>query len=246
MSALLFAACLLLSRGSAQAPAVDAGTRAAIVSESAAAPDAGAIDRGRARAVLASVLRDRQFARASAFDWREAAWQRAAKWARNAWDASFGRRIGDWTIAELLARTLTALAVMMLGVWLFRVSRRRRGAAPSGLGSVHVPARAWRELAIEADALVGAGRFRDAARVGYRAAVQRLEEEGVWRADAARTPREYLRLLPPTHRRRPSLTTLTRVFERAWYGSRPASAADGAEILACLADLECLPRDHAI
>ncbi|MGH9408540.1 MAG: DUF4129 domain-containing protein [Vicinamibacterales bacterium] len=245
MSVLLFAGCLLLSQAS-QGRAIAARSHAAIVAESHAVPNADVIDRGRARAVLASVLRDRQFANASAFDWREAVWRRAEKWARNAWSASFGRRIGERTIADLLAWILTAAAVLILGVWLFRAGRRRRGEAPAGLGSVQVPAGIWRELALEADALVRAGRFRDAARVGYRAAVQRLEEDGVWRADAARTPREYLGLLPPAHRRRPSLTTLTRVFERAWYGSRPASAADAAEILTCLTELECLPRDHAI
>ena len=37
---------------------------------------------------------------------------------------------------------------------------------------------------------------------GSGAVISRLEEEGAWRLDDTRTPREYLRLLPADHRRR--------------------------------------------
>jgi hypothetical protein len=39
------------------------------------------------------------------------------------------------------------------------------------------------------------GEARDAVRAAFNAALLRLEEEGVWRADESRTPREHLQLL---------------------------------------------------
>jgi len=120
----------------------------------------------------------------------------------------------------------------------------RRLDEPLGIGTIAARRAAGRELALEAAALVRAGRTRDAVRVAYRAAVHRLEEEGALRADEARTPREYLGSLPAGHRRRPTLGRLTAAFERIWYGARVAPDA-GVEIIALLQDLECLSRDHA-
>jgi hypothetical protein len=48
----------------------------------------------------------------------------------------------------------------------------------------------------------------------------------MWPADRARTPREYLRLLPPADPRLKNLTTLTRSFERIWYGGLEAGPSD--------------------
>ncbi len=49
--------------------------------------------------------------------------------------------------------------------------------------------------------------------------------ERMWPADRARTPREYLRLLPAADPRLENLTTLTRSFERTWYGGREAGSS---------------------
>ena len=100
-------------------------------------------------------------------------------------------------------------------------------------------------LGLEAAALIRAGRIRDGARVAYRAGVHRLEEEGALRVDEARTPREYVRLLPRVHRRHATLSALTTTFERIWYGSRAAAPDEGDKILALLQDLGCLHADRA-
>ena len=233
---------LLLSQGQ---PGPTAEARTATGGDVVSVTPVNAVDHARAHAVLSSVLQDRRFATARANDWRAMMWRRGTAWVQRLWNASVGKRIGARTLADALAWILAFGAAFALAAWLNGVSRRRRRGGPAALAPA-VRRRSGRELALEADALVRAGRFRDAVRVAYRAAVQRLEDEGTWHGDAARTPREYLRLLPPAHRRRASLVRLTHIFERAWYGRGPASAADGAEILTCLADLECLPRDHAI
>lgn len=213
--------------------------------EMRAALSAHDVDRAGAHTTLGVVLRNRQFSSARAFDWRAELWREVSRRVRRLWNDSLGQRVGARTIAEWVSWTIVALSMIALGMWLVHVNRRRRRETPSSIGRVGAAGPRGRELALEAEALVHAGRIRDAIRAAYRAAVQRLEEEGAWHADAARTPREYLSLLPAAHRRRSVLASLTRVFERVWYGSRPVSAADGAEILRYLTELECLPRDHA-
>ncbi len=62
---------------------------------------------------------------------------------------------------------------------------------------------------------------------------------GVWRPDASRTPREYLRLLPRDSKHRPALANLTRSFEMAWYGYRPVTPAQAQSALHELENLGC-------
>lgn len=214
--------------------------------EAATAVSSEPPDRDNARRALDVVLRDRRFGRGRATDWRTLFSEAAIRWIRRLWNASLGARVGTRTLGGVLAWVLAVGAILALLVSLLNADRRRRREAALSIGRVDVRSAGGRELALEAVALVREGRFREAIRVAYRAAVRQLEEEGAWRADATRTPREYLGLLPGSHRRRPVLSRLTRAFERTWYGARPGSSADGAEILACLAELECLPRDHAI
>ena len=48
----------------------------------------------------------------------------------------------------------------------------------------------------------------------------------MWPADRARTPREYLALVAPEDPRQAGLASLTRSFERVWYGGRTAGEGD--------------------
>jgi hypothetical protein len=59
----------------------------------------------------------------------------------------------------------------------------------------------------------------------------------LWPADRARTPREYLGLLGGNDPRKPTLTELTRSFERTWYGGRQAAAVDFDTAMAQAAEL---------
>jgi hypothetical protein len=81
------------------------------------------------------------------------------------------------------------------------------------------------------------GLWREAIHYLYWAAIARLESRRLWPADRARTPREYLRLLPAADPRRANLTTLTRSFERTWYGGREAGASDFKAALKQAAEL---------
>ena len=236
--------CVLLLMQPAMPPAASASQGESIRRETRAAP-ATPPDRTAARTALHGVLAQRAFAQARASTWQNDLLGRAERWLSDLWDRTLGRRVGQRTVARVLAWGAATAAVLALLVWLTRMTVRFREDGPLGIGATPPRRVPGRELAAEAAALIRAGRTREASRLAYRAAVQKLEEEGALKVDEARTPREYLALLPPPHRRRPSLSALTTAFERLWYGSHAASPDEGRSILALLQDLECLPRDPA-
>ncbi len=124
-----------------------------------------------------------------------------------------------------------------LGIGLMRLERRWRvrlapvmeGPAPDAAS-----ARDWQLWMTDARNAAAAGRWREAIHFLYWAAISRLESKRLWPADRARTPREYLALVAPDDPRRNSLASLTRSFERTWYGGRDAGEEDyrAAESLA--------------
>jgi hypothetical protein len=202
-------------------------------------------DRAAARATLHEILSQRAFASARTDSWITSLRRRFEEWLVDLWRRRFGGRVAGRGFARGLAWIASIAAVIALLIWLGRMTLRARAEAPLAIGARAPQRRAGRDLALEAAALIDAGRTRDAARVAYRAAVHRLEEDGAFRVDETRTPREYLRLLPPPHRRRAPLASLTAAFERLWYGSRVASEEDGRQIVALLQELECLSPDRA-
>ena len=202
-------------------------------------------DRTDARGALTAVLAQKGFQRVRARSWPADLQRRIARWVTDLLNRTFARRLGQRTLALVVTWTAAIAAVVVLVGWLARLSSRRRQDRPLTVGPLHVLRPPGRVLGLEAASLIRAGRIREGARVAYRAAVNRLEEEGTLRVDEARTPREYLRLLPPVHRRHATLSALTATFERTWYGSRAAAPDEGDKILALLQDLGCLSFDRA-
>ncbi|PYR74836.1 MAG: hypothetical protein DMF86_17215 [Acidobacteria bacterium] len=202
-------------------------------------------DRQTSRRALDDVLARPEFARGRGQMWRAELRRRLQRWLADLFGRTIGRSRGLRAIGVVLAWTAPALALIVLVIWLTRIGLRIRREPAIGIGALAPPRAAANELADGAVALAAQGRFRDAARAAYRAAVRRLEEEGTWRTDDARTPREYLRLLPAAHRRRATLARLTADFERVWYGSPQATADDWRRFLSALEDLGCLPARRA-
>jgi hypothetical protein len=198
-----------------------------------------------ARDILTSVLAQKRFARARASSWQAELQRRVGRWLTDLWAKTLGRTAGQRTIAQVVAWMASLAAIVVLVVWLVRLSKRRRDDQPMSVGPLHGHRAPGQVLGLEAAALIRAGQIRDGARVAYRAGVHRLEEEGALRVDEARTPREYVRLLPRVHRRHATLSALTTTFERIWYGSRAAAPDEGDRILALLQDLGCLHADRA-
>jgi hypothetical protein len=151
--------------------------------------------------------------------------------------AGWGARV-PW-IADLLYGLLIA-AVCTILVWL--VIRLERNARVRLVPDIETApdspsAREWQLWLKDAQAAAAGGQWREAIHSVYWASISRLESRRLWPADRARTPREYLGLLRGSDPRKPTLTTLTRNFERTWYGGREAAAADFNAALALAAEL---------
>lgn len=194
----------------------------------------------QARGVLNDVLSRREFENSRGRTWMKTVREWVAERLVKLWQRLGGERLGRRGTAVALAWISALAALAVLAGWLVkglvRASRDpgfHLGAAPSRRKS----ARAW---ALQARASTDA---RETARCAYRATVRRLEEEGAWRIDDARTPREYLRLLPPAHSRRAIVAGITGRFEQIWYGAREATPDDSRKFLSELKDLGCLPAD---
>ena len=165
--------------------------------------------------------------------------QRMTEWLIGLWQRLGGPRLGSRTTAILFAWIAVLVAAGALAIWLVRFLRhaeRPRSALPAP-HPARMPAGAWARQALAAADL------REASRCAYRAVISGLEEEGAWRSDATRTPREYLRLLPVDHRRRPPVADVGRRFEEIWFGARTATDEDRAAALARLKEVGCLPAE---
>lgn len=143
------------------------------------------------------------------------------------------------TISSLFVYGVVALAVLVLAVWTYRLVRRdathetvRREAPASA-------AREWLLWLADAQAAAARGHWRDGIHFAYWCAVSFLEANGAWRPDRARTPREYLRLVPSSSEAGPTLAALTRQFELVWYGTDTADARAFDEAMAHLKKMGC-------
>jgi hypothetical protein len=196
----------------------------------------------RARELLTSVLSAREFQQNPV-----AEYYGQLKGLVSRWIAGLLRRLGIASPASVAASTAMTwlvgiLALASLAWWLVRVLRRSRrplefvrltGSQPGRHSSMEWAARAW--------AAAAAGHAVEAMRCAHHAAVERLAEQGVWRVDDARTPREYLGALSARDSRRPALADITHRVERACYAGVDPGADDAREALARLKDLGCEP-----
>jgi len=105
--------------------------------------------------------------------------------------------------------------------WRIRLVPEFDGPAPGAAS-----ARDWQLWLADARRAAAAGEWRDAIHFVYWAAISRLESKRLWPADRTRTPREYLALMAAEDPRRTGLSSLTRSFERVWYGGRAADESD--------------------
>ncbi len=136
--------------------------------------------------------------------------------------------------------TLALLAGGSL-LWWYRRQLHRAGVPAARTETrkpLNVQPREWERWLAEAEALAGRADWREAIHALYWAAITRLEAQGRWSRDRARTPREYLALLPHASLQGGDLALLTRSLEQTWYGSHGAGASDFEAARAAFARLE--------
>ncbi len=143
------------------------------------------------------------------------------------------------TIGNILVYVLIAGAVLLLAYWMYRSIRNSGELEPSLPYPLPISSKEWTLWMAEARAASDHGNWRDAIHLAYWCGVSFLEAQGLWRPDYARTPREYLRLLPSSSEHHPTLVALTRSFEVVWYGKQEADADAFSRTLAQLEKLGC-------
>ena len=143
------------------------------------------------------------------------------------------------TITTIVVYALMASAVLLMGWSFVRFVRRRASAETLALGGAPIPPREWSRWLADAQAAAARGDWRDAVHLTYWCAVAFLEARGAWRQDRARTPREYVRLLPASSSGSDALGALTRRYEVIWYGTAPADVNAFNESIENLKQIGC-------
>jgi hypothetical protein len=162
--------------------------------------------------------------------------ERFREWLYDQLDKFLANLVRFGTRSPWIVWTLRVLLLLGIGVGLvWALVRIERGSRVKLIPDVEPAAgapsaREWQLWLKDAQAMAAKGEWRDAIHFVYWASIARLESNVAsrrpWPADRARTPREYLGLLPVADPRKPTLTALTRSFERTWYGGRKAESAD--------------------
>ena len=137
----------------------------------------------------------------------------------------FGKR-SPWVVPAIEWGAIGLAAAGVL-IWVWRTMQRQRLAIrvelSTGVEVWRKEADNWAELArVEAERKD----WREAVHCLYWATIVMMEGRKLWRQNRARTPREYLALLEPGSAMQQALRGLTQIFERIWYGLRPAGESD--------------------
>ena len=203
--------------------------------------DAGSLTSTResVRSTVGTVLERGEFQQGGE-SWLSVLSQRVGDWLRRLLERVGASGLATRQSAEVLAWIAAVAAFAGLGIWLARFLDRPRHGAAMGLARTQTPRLSAREWTSRAMGALSAGDTREATRCAYNAAIRRVEEEGGWRIDHARTPREYLPLLGAHDARRGPVRELTEQFERVWYGNRTASADEVRSVMSNLEKLGCL------
>ncbi len=142
-------------------------------------------------------------------------------------------------VSRALVWVIAVLALSLLAWWAVRSYLTSEEFAHfSGVADA-ISNRPWHDWQAEAKSAAEQGRWRDAIHLSYWSAISFLEAQGLWRPDRARTPREYLRLLPREDVHRDPLSELTQEFEKTWYGSEAATMSQFLAVNTILGRMGC-------
>jgi Domain of unknown function (DUF4129) len=195
------------------------------------------VDVSGERALAARILAGREFQGVHGPTWLDRIKQRAAELLLKLLPM-FGPSAIP-TIGRVVVNALIGLAVLMLAFWMYRTMRVAAAVDTVLPGPLPASARAWTAWLTDARAAADAGDWREAVHLAYWCGIAFLEEQGAWRPDRARTPREYLRVIPSGSEYVPPLDALTRCCELVWYGTEHADAGTFAQAIAHLKKLGC-------
>jgi len=200
--------------------------------------DMGAMEEA-SRRKLSSILAQREFRNVRGPDARDALMARLFNWLDRILSRLFRTRRAGPGLAQILVYLLVGTALILLVVWTSLRLNKPWEEAAREIIPFAPSARSWRSWLAEARALAQQQDWRNAIHIAYWAGISFLEENGAWKPNRARTPREYLRMVGSRKPQYPHLAALTRKFEVVWYGHRDAGESDFQETLGQLERLGC-------
>jgi hypothetical protein len=195
-------------------------------------------DSSSRHAMLNSILARREFNSVHGPTWLDRLKQRITQWLTRI----LGRALTSTIIPNLsnyFVYGLMLIAVLVAAYWMYRSLRESARLETIMPSVLPVSAKEWPIWLAESRAAAARGDWREAVHLAYWSGISYLEAQGAWRPDAARTPREYLRLLPASSEQLPALRSLTAELESVWYGMRAADADSFQQTLAKLENLGC-------
>jgi uncharacterized protein DUF4129 len=195
-------------------------------------------DTSDAREKLKQILSRGEFHQVHGATWWDRLKFRIAMWIFRLLSRFFGSSSAP-TVGRFFVWGLVTIAVLALAYFIFRTIRQNARLETIMPEVLPVSAKQWRVWMKEARAAAARGLWRDAVHLAYWGGISFLEESGAWRPDQARTPREYLRLLPADSQHRTALSTLTRRLEVTWYGNEVAGPETFSETISHLEELGC-------
>jgi hypothetical protein len=180
--------------------------------------------------ILRGILAGGEFPKPQPPTFWQRLWGRFSAWLSRKLQGMAGNGSGHQWVAPILLLVLLLAASGAL-LWWFTRTRRSRILLPAMQRRMSSDPHArreqdWEAWMQEARQFAEQRQWRESIHRIYWAAISRLESRGVWRADRARTPREYLELMDTESARRTDLLELTRSLESFWYGGRPAAEQD--------------------
>lgn len=187
---------------------------------------------------LSQILARAEFNRVHGPTWWDRLKYRIFSWIFRMLERFFGNSAAP-TVGRVFVWTLVSAAVLAFAWFIYRTLKQNARQESIVPDVTPISAKQWRVWLQEARAAGNQGQWRDAVHLAYWGGISFLEESGTWRPDKARTPREYLRLLPAASGHRTTLSKLTRRLEVTWYGNEVADPETFSETLAQLEDLGC-------
>ena len=196
------------------------------------------LDTTGAHAALTRILARSEFHQVHGATWWDRLKYRIEMWIFRQLSRFFGSSSAP-VVGHVFVWTLVALAVLALVYFILRAMLQNARLESIMPDVLPVSAKQWRVWMKEAHTAAAQGLWREAVHLAYWAGISFLEESGMWRPDQARTPREYLRLLPADSEHRSTLKSLTRRLEVTWYGNEVAGPETFSETVANLEALGC-------
>ena len=196
------------------------------------------LDTSSAHAMLKQILARSEFHQVRGPTWLDRLILKVELWIVRLLSRSLGSSSVP-AVGRIFVYTLVVISLGVLALLVYRSLKRSAQLETIVPRVLPVSAKQWRIWMEEAQTAATAGLWRDAVHLAYWAGISFLEENGRWRPDQARTPREYLRLLAPGSNERSTLSALTGQLEKMWYGKQPAGPEGFAESLAHLEKLGC-------